>query len=124
MKVLEEKVNGKEIKVLKATGYNDGYYWDMNAVVEYDGHIYHMMDCGSFSGYIPNASGVVKGEFDRLYGEEQHEFDEDKFGYFASTILMLLNVFIKSGAEKSWESHDGDYFDTHVYIDGEEVSVD
>ena len=123
MKVLEEKINGKEIKVFEATGYNDGYYWDMNAVVEYDGDIYHIVDCGSGSGYIPCSSGVVKGEFDRLYGEEQHEIDEDEFDYFAGQIATLLNTFIDSGAKESWEIQD-DFLETRVYIDGEKVVRD
>ena len=123
MKVLEEKINGKEIKVLGATGYNDGYYWDMNAVVEYDGDIYHIMDCGSGSGYIPCSSGVVKGEFDRLYGEEQHDIDEDEFDYFARQIVTLLNAFIDSGAKKSLGIQD-DFREMHVYIDGEKVARD
>ena len=123
MKVLEEKINGKEIKVFEVTGYNDGYYWDMNAVVEYDGDIYHIVDCGSGSGYIPCSSGVVKGEFDRLYGEEQHEIDEDEVDYFANHIVTLLNAFIDSGAKKSWEIQD-DFREMHVYIDGERVTED
>lgn len=120
MKVLEEKVNGKEIKVFEATGYNDDYYWDMHAVVEYDGDIYHIVDCGSGSGYIPCSSGVVKGEFDRLYGEEQHDIDEDEFDYSTNQIVTLLNAFIDSGAKKSLEIQN-DFREMHVYIDGEKV---
>lgn len=123
MKVLEEKIDGKEIKVLEATGYNDGYYWDMNAVVEYDGDIYHIVDCGSGSGWIPCSSGVVKGEFDRLYGEEQHDIDEDELDYIRWPVVTLLNTFIDSGAKKSLEIQD-DFLETRVYIDGEKVVRD
>lgn len=122
MVVLNEMINGKEIKVLEASGYNDGYYWDMNAVIEYDGDVYHVVDTGSGSGYILCASGVVKGEFDRLYGETQIDFNDcSESDYLTSAIMSLMDSFIRSGAKESLEFSDDDNFHTRIYIDGKEV---
>lgn len=38
--ILKETIDGKEINVIKSSGYNDGYYWDMNATVIFNGNIY------------------------------------------------------------------------------------
>lgn len=48
--ILKETIDGKEINVIKSSGYNDGYYWDMNATVIFDGNIYTIVDSGSGSG--------------------------------------------------------------------------
>ena len=122
MVVLNEMINGKEIKVLEASGCHDGYYWDMNAVIEYDGDVYHVVDTGSFSGYIPCARGIVKGEFDRLYGETQIDFDDwSESDFLTSAIINLMDSFIRSGAKESLEFSDDDNFHTRIYIDGKEV---
>lgn len=48
--ILKETIDGKEINVIKSSGYNDGYYWDMNAMVIFDGNLYTIIDSGSGSG--------------------------------------------------------------------------
>lgn len=114
--------NDETIKVFKASGYHDGYYWDMNAKIEFRGETYSLYDAGSGSGYIPSCNGITKCEFDRLYGEEQGEIDEDDWFYFERTIYMLLDNFIRYGAEKSYESQEDDNYETHVLVDEVEVS--
>lgn len=109
--------NNETVKVLEATGYNDGYYWDMNAVIEFRGEKYSVCDIGSGSGYIDCFSGITKEPFERLYGEEQGYVDEDEWDYFEGTIIMLLSNFIESGAKISWEFRD-DYCNTEELVDG------
>ena len=121
-------LNEKPIKVLNASGYNDGYYWDMNAVVEYDGITYHILDAGSGSGWILTMQAVVKGDFERLFGEEQKEFDICSFDdyeteYFEKVIVTLLTKFLESGAKEKWECFDDDDWNTHIKIDGEEIET-
>ena len=118
---MKEFMYGDEtVKVLEASGYNDGYYWDMNAKIEFKGETYSLFDAGSGSGYILCCSGITKCDFDRLYGEEQNEIDEDGWDYFENVICYLLGEFIDSCAKESWESHDDDYWNTHILIDGVE----
>lgn len=112
--------NGKPIKVLECGGYNDGYYWDMGAKVEYDGEIYTICDAGSGSGYIPNVSYISKGEVDRLYGEEQQDFsdlDDESIGYFCSCIGDFISQFFDSRATESYQEYEDDSWDRFVCID-------
>ena len=114
----------EKITALKASGYNDGYYWDMNAKILYNGDLYQMYDAGSGSGYIPCHRAIMKGEFDRLYGEEQGQIDEDEdWDYLEDTIIVLLNNFIESGAESSWECYNDDHWDTHILMRQEKKTV-
>lgn len=113
----------EKIKVLEASGYNDGYYWDMNAKIEFKGEIYSLFDAGSGSGYILCCSGITKCDFDRLYGEEQREIEEDEWWYFERTIRHLLDNFIKSGAKEKWEIQQDDDYNDHILIDGVEVEI-
>lgn len=112
----------EKITVLEASGYYDGYYWDMNAKILYNGDLYQLCDAGSRSDYIPCCSAITKYEFDRLYGEEQGQIDENNWDYFESTIIGLLSSFIESGAKNSWESHEYDYWNTYILVDCEEVN--
>lgn len=114
---------GEPIRVLSASGYHDGYYWDMNATIEYKGETYQLFDAGSGSGYILCCSAIKKGAFDRLYGEKQSQIEENNPGYFESTICVLLQNFIDSGAKDSWECYDDDEdWHTHILVDGKEVN--
>ena len=58
MKEAEKKtfeIDGESVIINKATGYNDGYYWDYNIKFLYKGFEYHLCEYGSFSGYtVPN----------------------------------------------------------------------
>lgn len=113
----------EKIKVLEASGYNDGYYWDMNAKIEFKGETYSLFDAGSGSGYILCCSGITKCDFDRLYGEEQGAIEEDEWWYFERTIRRLLDNFIKSGAKEKWEIQQDDDWNDHILIDGVEVEI-
>ena len=116
-------LNEKPIKVLSASGYDDGYYWDMNAVVEYDGATYHIIDAGSYSGWILMTQAVIKGDFERLFGEKQEPLDVenvDDINYIENTIVTLLGKFFKSGAKEKWESFEDDDWNIHIKIDGKE----
>lgn len=114
----------EKIKVLEASGYHDGYYWDMNAKIEFKGEIYSLFDAGSGSGYILCCSGITKCDFDRLYGEEQGEIEEDEWWYFERTIRCLLDNFIESGAKEKWEIQQDDDWNDHILIDGVEVETE
>ena len=114
----------EKIKVLEASGYHDGYYWDMNAKIEFKGEIYSLFDAGSGSGYILCCSGITKCDFDRLYGEEQGEIEEDEWWYFERTIRRLLDNFIESGAKEKWEIQQDDDWNDHILIDGVEVETE
>ena len=116
--------NNETIKVLHATGYHDGYYWDMNAKVEFGGETYQLYDAGSGSGYIPCCSGITKVPFDRLYGEEQGIIEEEDWDYFEDVIYDLLCKFINSGAKESWEVVETGWDDHHVLIDGVEQKTE
>ena len=116
-------LNEKPIKVLSVSGYDDGYYWDMNAVVEYDGATYHIIDAGSYSGWILMTQAVIKGDFERLFGEKQEPLDVenvDDINYIENTIVTLLGKFFKSGAKEKWESFEDDDWNIHIKIDGKE----
>ncbi len=118
--ILKETIDGKEINVIKSSGYNDGYYWDMNATVIFNGNIYTINDDGSTSGWDLCYRGVKKGKLDRLYGHEQLEnFDELKD--FIDEIPKLLRKFINSGAKESWEDIQDEDYNFHISVDGEEV---
>ena len=119
----EIKFRDETIKVLEAAGYNDGYYWDMNATVEFRGELYHIVDGGSGSGYIPCFTAIKKGELDRLYGEEQGYIDDDKWNWFERAICRLMTLFIESGAETSYSCQGDSFWDVHVFIDGVELEV-
>ena len=69
--ILKETIDGKEINVIKSSGYNDGYYWDMNATVIFDGSLYTIIDSGSGSGWNLCYRGVKKGTLYRLFGHDQ-----------------------------------------------------
>ena len=118
---MKEIMYGDEtVKVLAASGYNDGYYWDMNAKIEFKGETYSIFDVGSGSRYILCCRGITKCDFDRLYGEEQYKIDESDWDCFEDTILFLLGNFIESCATESWESQEDDEWNTHILIDGVE----
>ena len=118
---MKEIMYGDEtVKVLEASAYNDGYYWDMNAKIEFEGETYSLFDAGSGSGYILSCSGITKCDFDRLYGEEQYEIDEDEWDYFETTICILLNEFFESCAKESWESQEDEDLNVHILVDGVE----
>lgn len=116
----EIEFGGETIKVLEATGYDDGYYWDMNAKIEFGGETYSIVDAGSVSGYVPHVEIIIKdSSIKRLYGEEQGEIDEDEWDYFESAICRILSSFIESGAKISWEcQEEDDSWDTYVLVDG------
>lgn len=116
--------NDETVKVIEATGYHDGYYWDMSASIEFRGEFYSLYDAGSGSGYIGCCSGITKHPFKRLYGEEQEIIKEDEWGYFESVIRDLLNEFINSGAKTSWEITEDDCWNDHVLVDGVEQEVE
>ena len=118
---MKEIMYGDEtVKVLEATEYDDIHYWGMKAKIEFKGETYSLFDAGSGSGYDLCCSGITKCDFDRLYGEEQHEIDESDWDYFEDTIRTLLGEFIASCAKESWESQEDDDFDMHILIDGVE----
>ena len=122
--ILNETVKGKEVNILYVSGCNDGYYWDMNAVVEYDGEIYHICDAGSGSGYILSHSFVKKGDFARLYGEKQSEIDFDDEAdseYVINTVANLLTEFLNTGAKESLELNEDDDYNDHIFVDGVEL---
>lgn len=118
--ILKETIDGKEINVIKSSGYNDGYYWDMNATVIFNGNIYTIIDSGSKSGWNLCYTGVKKGNLDRLYGHDQLE-DLDELEDFIDEIPELLRKFINSGAKESWEDIQDEDFDYHISVDGKEI---
>ena len=117
----EINFEGEIVKVLMASGYNDGWYWDMNAIIEYKGETYSLFDAGSGSGYILCCGGITKKPFDRLYGEEQGEIEENEWDYFEESIKNLLSKFEKYRAKESYEYSDDEDFTKHILVDGEEI---
>ena len=92
----------------------------MNAKIEFKGETYSLFDAGSGSGYMLRCSGITKCDFDRLYGEEQHEINEYDWDRFEDSICTLLGKFIESCAKESWESQEDDDYHMHILIDGVE----
>lgn len=111
------------IKVLEATGYIDGYYWDMNAKIEFRGETYSLFDAGSGCGCIPCFSGITKCDFDRLYGEKQKKivYNADEWIKFEFIIGLLMDYFIEFGAEEKWESYEDNDSKSHILVDGVEI---
>lgn len=118
--ILKETIDGKEINVIESSGYNDGYYWDMNATVIFDGNIYTIIDSGSWSGWYLCYTGVKKGKLDRLYGHEQLK-NLDELKDFIDEIPKFLQKFINPGAKESWENIQDEDFDYHISVDGKEI---
>lgn len=119
----EMKFGEETIKILAVTGYDDGYYWDYNATIEFRGEIYHLLDVGSGSGYISCFRGVKKGDFDRLYGEEQvdlWDFDDDMESV-ENVISSLMSAFIEYGAKESLEFDEDDWYEPTIILDGVEL---
>lgn len=120
--ILNETIDEKCINVVKSSGYNDGYYWDMNATVIFDGSLYTIIDSGSGSGYPLCYRAIKKGEIARLYGHEQLE-DLDELEDFIDKIPYFLRKFINSGAKESWENIQDEDYDFHTSVDGKEVRI-
>ena len=122
--ILKETIDGKEINVIKSSGYNDGYYWDMNAMVIFDGSMYTIIDGGSRSGWDLCYTGVKKGKLDRLYNHEHEQLENlDELKDFIDEIPELLRKFINSGAKESWEDIQDEDYRYHTSVDGKEVII-
>lgn len=101
-----ELFDGKIAKLLKASGYNDEYYWDMSAIIDVDGKEFHICEAGSYSGYISHYESVRLNEAFKLTGVTQTEIDTQDFyvnDEWKEMVKDLYKRFIKSGAKEDYE---------------------
>lgn len=115
--------NGKVVRVLKADGYDDGYYWDMTATVEISGEEYTIQDAGSCSGYVPIFQSMSKNGPCKLTGVELEPVDEEcgDLDYIFSAIKDIAESFFANKAKTSYEYSDDYCSSTHV--DGVKVDT-
>lgn len=117
----------EEITVLSATGYHDGYYWDMSATVVYNDIEYSIQDAGSGSGYVPHYSSIsINGPKKLLQSCENKEINENdwwhSWDYIEDTICKLLDDFLTRGCKESLEYIEaGSCWNLEVHIDGKRV---
>ena len=117
--------NGKVVRVLEAAGYNDGYYWDMDAVVEIEGKEYTVQDAGSGSGYIPIYESMSVNGPCKLTGVERTEIrDKSEEEYFMDAIKYIAERFFLNDATDSYECCDDTYGHVSVHVDGKKVGSD
>ena len=119
-----------DIKVLSASGYNDGYYWDMSATILYNDVEYSIQDAGSGSGYVPHYSSISVDGPKKLVTLmqlcESEEIDEDDdsddWEYIESTICSLLDEFLERKCKESLEYIEADgNWDLELHVDGQKV---
>lgn len=116
--------NGKVVRVLEAGGYNDGYYWDMDATVEIEGKEYTVQNAGSGSGYIPIYESMSVDGPCKLTGVEKTEIhDKDEEKYLMSVIKDIAESFFSYGATDSYEYCDDTYGESSVHVDGKKVDL-
>lgn len=116
-----------KIYVKSASGYHDGYYWDMSATVVYKDVEYSIQDAGSGSGYVPTYSSIsVDGPcklcsiMQLCESEELTEYDD--WDYIERTILELMSCFEEYHCKKSYELIEGDHFwEEEIHVDGEKI---
>lgn len=115
--------NGKVVRVLEASGYHDGYYWDMCATVEIDGDEYYIQDAGSGSGYNPIFQSMSKNGPCKLTGVELTPVDEGDgdWGYIFGAIEDIAEAFFANNAKESYEYYDDTYGDYSTHVDGVKI---
>lgn len=98
----------KPVKVLKVLGSDDGYYWDYSIWFEYEGEKFYICNADSGSGWIPYFAAITRGEFERLWGDNDHfcwDINED---YVERLITDLLE---KLGDQDSYEEREDDQYE-------------
>ena len=127
-----------EIKVIKAVGFNDGYYWDMAATVEIDNKFYSIQDAGSGSGYVATFSSchlLTSDELNDLHlnkptGAELSEIDfdvdndDDDTEYIVDTIIANLSYFKSLNCKEGFEYYEADFYGGEWHVDGKAVDID
>lgn len=118
--------NGKVVRVLGASGYHDGYYWDMSATVEIDGEEYTIQDAGSGSGYNPIFQSMSKNGSCKLTGVELTPVNEDDgdWGYIFGAIEDIAESFFANDAKESYEYCDDTYGNFSTHVDGTKVAME
>ena len=118
--------NGKVVRVLKAGGYHDGYYWDMSATVEIDGDEYTIQDAGSGSGYNPIFQSMSKYGPCKLTGVEVTPVDinedDGDWDYIFYTIEDIAESFFANNAKESYEYYNDTFGDYSTHVDGVKIS--
>ena len=119
-----------DVTILSASGYNDGYYWDMSATILYKDVEYSIQDAGSGSGYVPHYSSISVDGPKKLVTLmqlcESEEIDEDDnsedWEYIECTICSLLDEFLKRKCKESLEYIEADNnWDLEIHVDGQKV---
>lgn len=131
MRTIKFDNNGKEeeITVLSASGYHDGYYWDMSATILYNDVEYSIQDAGSGSGYVPHYSSISKDGPRKLVtlmqlceSEAIDEDDRNDWEYIESTICDLLYDFLKHECKESLEYIEADdNWSLELHVDGQKI---
>ena len=124
MRTIKFNNNGKEeeITVLSAAGYNDGYYWDMSAMIFYNDVEYSIQDAGSQSGYVPHYSSISVNGPKKLVACEGNYRNSWNWSYIESTIRDLLYDFLNRGCKESLEYIEpGTNWCLEAHVDGRKV---
>lgn len=125
MRTIKFNNNGKEeeITVLSATGYHNGFYWDMSATILYNDVEYSIQDAGSGSGYVPHYSSISVNEPKKLVACEGEAINDDNdWDYIEGTIRDLLYDFLDRGCKESLEYIESDNdLCLEVHADGQKV---
>lgn len=127
MRTIKFKKDGKvdEITVISASGYHDGYYWDMSVKIIYNSMEYSVQDAGSYSGYVPHYSSIsINGPKKLIQSNESKTINENDWDweYIEGTIIDLLDDFSKYECKESLEYIENDScWNLEVHVDGKKV---
>lgn len=95
----------KPVNVLKVLGSDDGYYWYYSIWFEYEGERFYICNAGSGNGWIPYFAAIIRGEFERLWSENDHFYDDINEYHVEHLITDLLG---KLGDQNSYEEREED----------------
>ena len=99
----------KPVNVLKVLGSDDGYYWNYSIWFEYEGERFYIYNAGSESGWIPYFAAIIRGEFERLWSENDREngrFYNDINEYHVEH--LITDLLGKLGDQNSYEEREED----------------
>ena len=96
----------KPVNILKVLCSDDGYYWDYSIWFEYEGENFYICNAGSGSGWIPYFAAITRGEFERLWSENDNFHDDDINEHHVEH--LITDLLEKLGDQDSYEEREDD----------------
>ena len=98
---------GKPVTILKILGSDDSYYWDYSIWFEYEGEKFYICNAGS-SGWIPHFAAITRGEFKRLWRDDNHFFYDIEDINENHVEHLIIDLLEKLGDRDSYEEREED----------------